>query len=292
MKYFYYISKTKVEMLQAQVGKPRFSVSSISSKLGFGLASVTVAAEKQNHTLVADTLKLLKTLENSGSVRPSESLNELNTAHFYHDEGFWKSGLFTFDSMCNHPTVIYALWRELERALILLVGSLNNILGDKVVVGDCFVPGTSGAHLEILEYVDNFLCTDEPVAVRVGPPETYGKNVPVPELSNSRIVLPRSFKSQKQLWRRRFEKEDNLEFRRDERGLTLGFLCIRQLNVLPELQLDLVFRVFSTHGIPNEQEVERFGSWRLEERLAEARTLGLLKYDRVYLGSPVYTALT
>jgi hypothetical protein len=71
----------------------------------------------------------------------------------------------------------------------------------------------------------------------------------------------------------------------------LGFLCLRQLNLLPEVRLDLVFRVFSTHDIPSEQEVARFGSWQPEESLAKARTLGLLKYDRVYFGSPVYTAL-
>lgn len=290
MKYFYYISKTKVEMLQAQVDKPKFSISSISSKLGFGPASVTVAAEKQNHTLVANTLKLLKTLENSRSIRPSDSLSKLDTAHFYHDQGIWKSGLFTFDSWCNNPTVIYALWRELERALILLVGSPNNILGDKIVVGDYFVPGTSGAHLAILKYVGNVLCTDELVAVRTGPSETYGRNVPVPELSNSKIILPKSFESRKQLQRRNLEEEDDL-YCHEERGLTLGCLCLRQLKVLPESHLDLVFRMFSTYDIPNEDEVERFGSWKPEERLAKARTLGLFKYDRVYLGSPVYTAL-
>lgn len=252
MKYFYYISKTKVEMLRAQAANRTLGLSSISSKLGYGPASVTVTAEKKNHTLVADTLKLSRTLEKNGSVKLSESLDALDSNHFYHDQGSWQSGLFRFDSVCNHPTVTYALWRELVRSLILLVGSPNNILGEKVVVGDCFVPGTSGAHLEILEYVDTVLRTDEPVAVRTGPPETYGRDVPVPELSNSKLVAPKAPEWREPRGRRHstHEDEDDLEFRRNERGLTLGLLCLRQLRSLPQGNLDLMFRVFSAHGIP------------------------------------------
>lgn len=291
MKYFYYISKTKVEMLLAQVANRTLGLSSISSKLGFGPASVTVTAEKQNHTLVADTLKLLKTLEMNRSVRPSASLDGLDTDHFYHDQGLWQSGLFRFDSMCDHPTVTYALWRELGRSLILLVGSPNNILGEKVVVGDCFVPGTSGAHLEILEYVDTALRTDEPVAVRTGPAETYGHDIPVPQLSNSSIVAPKALESCEPRERRHSTRDDDLEFRPNERGLTLGLLCLRQLRALPEGDLDLVFRVFSAHRIPREDELERFGSWNPEEKRDRAQALGLFNYDTVYLGSPVYTAL-
>jgi len=289
VKYFYYISKTKVEMLRAQADNSTFGLSSISSKLGYGPASVTVTAEKQNHTLVADTLKILNTLEKNRSVSPSESLDGLDSDRFYHDRGSWQSGLFRFDSLCYHPTVTYALWRQLGRSLILLVGSPNNILGEKVVVGDCFVPGTSGAHLAILEYVGTVLRTDEPVAVRTGPAETYGHDVPVPELSNSSIHAPKALESPEPRgrWRRGYD----LEVRQNERGLTLGLLCLHQLRSLPEGNLDLVFRVFSAHGIPRDHELERFGSWKPEEERDRARALGLFEYDRVYLGSPVYTAL-
>jgi len=291
MKYFYYISKTKVEMLRAQLANRTFSLSSISSKLGFGFASVTVTAEKQNYTLVADTLKLLNALEKNRSVRPLESLAGLEAGHFYHDHGFWQSGLFRFDSECEHPTITYALWRELGRSLILLVGSPNNILGERIVVGDCFVPGTSGAHLEILQYVDTFLRTDEPVAVRTGPPETYGHDVPVPELSNSSIVAPKALASFEPQGRSHSTRDDDLDFRPNERGLALGLLCLHQLRSLPEGNLDLVFRVFSAHGIPCDDELERLGSWNIEKKRDRAQALGLFNYEKVYLGSPVYTAL-
>ena len=59
MKYFYYISEAKVEMLQAQLHKSQFSMSSLSSKLGIGAASVSVSAARRDRSLVSDTTKLI-----------------------------------------------------------------------------------------------------------------------------------------------------------------------------------------------------------------------------------------
>ena len=129
MKYFYYISKPKVDMLKAQIGTAGFSLASISSKLGLGAASVSLTAERQAQSLVGDTLSLVKALEKRKALKPSYDLPRLNASDFYHDQGTWKSGLFKFDSICDQPTVTYALWRVLKGSLILLIGSPNNILG-------------------------------------------------------------------------------------------------------------------------------------------------------------------
>jgi hypothetical protein len=296
MKYFYYISKPKVQMLQAQSRKPRFRLTSISSKLGFGAASVTINAEKQSATLINETLSLVRNLEKTKSLRPSSDLSKLDTAVFYHDQGLWHSDLFKFGSDFGSPTVTYALWRVAGDSLILLIGSPNNILGDKIVNGDCFVPGTSGAHLEILAYVDQCLTVDEPAAVRVGPSITYGRNIPVPEPTNSPIIFPEDYdeRAYKRDWSRHQEDKQSLQFLRNERGLSLAFLCLRQLTQLNETSLETVFRVFSVHDIPAEHETERFeGSWQFtpDELIQQARDLGILDFERIYLGSPVYTAL-
>ena len=283
-------------MLHAQSRKPRFSLTSISAKLGFGAASVTANAEKQSATLVNETLSLVRNLEKTQSLRPLSDLSKLDTTVFYHDQGLWHSGLFKFGSAFGPPTVTYALWRVDGDSLILLIGSPNNILGDKIVNGDCFVPGTSGAHLEILEYVDQCLTVDEPAVVHVGPPTTYGKNIPVPEPANSPIIFPDGYyeRVHERDYSGHQEDTQRLQFLRNERGLNLAFLCLRQLTQLNETSLETVFRVFSVHDIPAEHETVRFrGSWHIEsdELIQQARDIGIFDFKRIYLGSPVYTAL-
>ena len=293
MKYFYYISKSKVDMLQAQASKSRFNLASISSKLGIGAASLSLSAERKAHTLVGDTLSLLKSLETKRAIRSSATLPRLKKTCFYHDRGIWKSGLFWFDSTCSQPTVIYALWRVLKRSLILLVGSPNNILGEKVVAGDCYVPGTSGAHLEILRFIDDSFRLDEAVAVRTKKAYTYGSDAPVPEASNSPIIFPAAPKSREEAFSRMHSREarDNLRFDPNEKGVNLAFLCLRQLSQLADTHIDTVFRIFSIHDISKPDQIDSSWPAYRDQIVEEAEALGIFDFERVYLGSPVYTAL-
>lgn len=283
-------------MLQAQATNVQFNLASISAKLGIGAASVSLTAEKQAQTLVGDTVSLLKSLEKKNAVKPSDLLPRLEKSCFYHDQGIWKNGLFKFDSMCSQPTVIYALWRVLKGSLILLIGSPNNILGEKIVAGDCYIPGTSDAHLNILRFIDDSFRFDESVAVRTEPANTYGDDLPVPEASNSTIVFSSAPKSREEVFNRMrsHKAEDELVFIPNERGVNLAFLCLRQLSQLADTHIDTVFRIFSIHDIPKLDDTEHFeSSWRFDakELVEQAQDLGIFDFDRVYLGSPVYTAL-
>jgi len=275
LKYFYYISKNKVEMLGAQIsGKGPEGASPQRNEVG-------TAAGK----LVKDTEAVIAGLAGAGLLPDLHAVDQISPSKFYRDTGEWRSGLFAMNWMGDTPTVVYALYRSLKDALILLVGSPNNILGDKVVSSEYFVPGSSGAQIDILEYVAEMFKVDEPVAVTEGRITRYGYRGKMPERSSSPILNP--FRDDDTL--HRHDRPRGPRFMHvideDEKGLSLATLCLSQLSQLPTARMDLAFRIFSRHpiSIPNDQYDREY--W------ARFPELEIDRYKAVYLGSPIYTAL-
>jgi len=194
--------------------------------------------------------------------------------------------------MGNTPSIVYATFRIVEESIVLLVGSPNNILGEKIVSTEYFVPGTSGAQMEILEYVGSMFDVKEPVAVTEGKVETFGYRGPAPEQTNSPIRNP--FRVSKSDWYRypegpKFMRHGWSLSGEEDKGESLAILCLSQLRKLPLRRLDLAFRLFSTYQIskPNRSFKNDFE----RERYDEVEKLGVYRYKTVYLGSPLYTAL-
>jgi PGAP1-like protein len=275
IKYFYYISKAKLDMLKAQFSKNRSTGSS-----EFSTASLT-----------QDMVALIASLNSTRQMVPFPTTDRLTSAAFYADCSDWHSGLFSLNWMGNTPTIVYTLFREFGDSLVLLVGSPNNILGDKVISSQYFVPGTSGAQMAILDYVAKAFKVDEPVAVTVEEVDSYGYDGPMPEIARSEIRNP--FRSSRNDYRAAREPDflDSFRFslEADEQGRSLAVLCLSQLVKLPSAKLDLAFRVFSSHAVLLPSEPPEYDFQR--EYLSRVQALGLAKYKMVYLGSPLYTAL-
>lgn len=244
--------------------------------------------------LVSDALTLLSSLAATKLLSPLPASGLLSHDGFYEDVGNWHSGLFSLNWMENTPTVVYAMFRVLKDSFVLLVGSPNNILGEKVVSAQYFVPGTSGAQIAILRFVSSMFDVEEPVAVTEGEVETYGYIGPVPEQTNSPIRNPFSVS-----WGDRppyrypeepsFIGEFGFHSKEKKKGECLAVLCLSQLHKLPLTRLDLAFRVFSTAQILRPDGPFRYDYER--ERFEELEKLGVYRYKTVYLGSPLYTAL-
>lgn len=279
-KYFYYISRTKVQMLMPQMP------AAVQPKLS-GVAS------SNEDNVVSDALALISSLASAKLLSPVPSSGILSHDGFYEDRADWHSGLFSMNWMGNTPSVVYAMLRIVEDSIVLLVGSPNNILGEKIVSAQYFVPGTSGAQMEILEYVSNMFDVKEPVAVTEGKVETYGYCGPVPEQTNSPIRNP--FRVSKRDWYRDQQGPsfmcDSWSFSSEEKkGVSLAILCLSQLRKLPLCRLELAFRVFSTYQISEPDGPVEYDFQR--EHYNAVKKLGVYRYKTIYLGSPLYTVLS
>lgn len=247
---------------------------------------MSIHSNSQNN-LVNDALTLIESLASTKMLSPVPSSGSMSPDGFYEDRANWHSGLFSLNWMGNTPSVVYAMFRNTDDAIVLLVGSPNNILGDKIVSAEYVVPGTSGAQMAILEYVSSMFDVKEPVAVTEGEVETYGYHGPVPEQTNSPIRNP--FRVTERDWHGYRKGPSFMNGREERKGESLAILCLSQLRKLPPGRLDLAFRLFSAHQIlhpngPFEYDFER-------KHYQEAKKLGVYRYKTVYLGSPLYTAL-
>jgi hypothetical protein len=262
VRYFYYISESKVEMLKNQVER-RFALPEISPKIGIGGFSLGIDYKGRDGTkigIVKETVSLLKRLTKLKMVLPLEGAQELDTSSFYHDEDVWFHGLYSlrasglFEKRHEEEYVItYVLWRTVGQRIFLLLGSPLNVIGKKrVKEGIQLRESTIG----ILETViqEEFLRTIHSLE-DADPNEIYSVKT---HASDPRFII--------EVQGREFEGHD----RRlgVTRGTVLAAFCFGPLRKLPQTQIETVFKVFYTFPVSSPE------------------------YNILYLGSPLYTALS
>jgi hypothetical protein len=143
-KFFYYISKQKVEMLSEQL-----------------------APIPKGMSLVSAVIRLADFLLDRNQVADIADVISDDSTRFIKDSDVWRQGLFNFLATGTN-VVTFVAFRRIGPLLILLVGSPRNILGEQIVKDGMHVPGTSGALLDVLSFIKNTLNTEETRAVLVG----------------------------------------------------------------------------------------------------------------------------
>jgi hypothetical protein len=158
----------------------------------------------------------------------------------------------------SRSCIILFLWRKVGSTLFLLIGSPNNILGDKIVRNGAFVPGTSGALIEVLRFVKRNLSTDEPTAVSLNPLPFYGgmdsnthslaENV-VEQTKDKIEVIPK-LKVNPREWDRTppDSSRKTIEYFDSQ---NLADFCLSQLKHLPSSRIETAFKIYSV--FKNEQ---------------------------------------
>lgn len=315
MRHYYYISRTKLDMLLPQVRRRGFSLK-ISPKVDFAGVSVGADVESRTDSAVVTKLgKLLQALDKKQDIRDARWGDSLASGQYFRNSGPWRHGLFYFkggipefwgrgEERLLKVSVAYLAWTTFRDSIVLLVGSPNNILGDKVAPEGVFMPGTSGVADAIRRLVNSFP-TDEgtsPVIEsgwggEVSQPDIQvgSKNQYVEQYGRTRIPLP-GFDDQ---WS----------------SLAFAQFCLYHLQTLPQGNLETVFRIESTHESAGENfrdDLQQFSKqklaetrrimsdypdhlareakeWKNAKRSATAAKLGI--YSRVYVGSPLYTSL-
>lgn len=285
-------------MLLNQLRRSRFSFPKIKPKVdvaGVGLEVELNSQAKQD--LIEDTLRLLEIMEKKDLLKSLLPDSKIDSDVFWRDEGLWFNGLFTFRA--TPDIVSYFLWKTHGDSIILLVGSPLHILGDKIIREGVFAPGTSAAWRGVIDFVDLYIRPDESVLVFdpsrdvgftfLSKEKTYQDELEELPLKMAEFdVAPDT--EIRDVATELFSRE-SIVYMSGQRALSLGILCLKYLSRLPQSRVDTVFKVFFEDSLEVPEDLPKWFSTLSgisEDLVAQ---LGLEKYRRVYIGSPIYTAL-
>lgn len=271
-RFFYYISKEKVEMLLPQLQSRE-------------------SPQDANEPLVTRTLRLIHGLDRNDLVAPVDDSNDLVASQFYSSKAVWRNGLFYFGTMVS-VTVAYFLWMKHGDAIIVLAGSPDNVIGQRVVAQGVHISSTGDAidslgSMQILEAIN----TDEVASVVVGGGSTSTR-IPA---AKKRLALNTGNPLEDHNWLR-----DRIYTHSRETGLAI--FCMDHLAQLPQMMIETVFRVYSRRSAErgtifddlkteNEKGREEYPTLYTDECLEEAKRIGLPNLRTIYVGSPLYTAI-
>jgi hypothetical protein len=129
MKYFYYVSRSKVEMLAPQLRRPKFSFK-LSPKVAVAGVSIGADIERRDDSALIKQLdEVLQGLEKKKLVREIHDGIALDDGSFVHSNSIWRHGLFYFkggvpgfgtsiheQERTFITSVIYVAWTTFGRA--------------------------------------------------------------------------------------------------------------------------------------------------------------------------------
>lgn len=296
IKYFYYISETKVDMLYSQF--KQFKLPKVKPKIS--IAGLELEANIESPTFdnsVTKTTQLLKAMNNQGLIKPLPSESRaIDTESYWHDKQVWHSGIYSFGEPRGDNIASYFLWRKFQNSLILLVGSPANILGEKTVEGSALVLGRTPGILEELfsfsKLIVEYIQPDENVTVL----SMRGVKTEIKEVAedpkqkqqilNSPITKLNWKNIENQKVKNLSDFDKHIYNPAPSRALSLGVFCLKYLCDLPERDVDTVFKIF--------YKLEMNAPDDLPFWIKELSSLGMSDLEKVrtiLIGSPLYIAL-
>ena len=264
----------------SQLSRSKLAIPKITPKIG--VAGIEVEAEissQARQDLIRDTVTLLRLMTRRKLIKDLAEGPAIDTGGFWHDEGTWFNGLYLFRVEVDLAT--YFLWKVFQDAIFLLVGSPLNILGEKIMRDGVEIPGTSGACHRILRFVDRNIQPDEIVlaADKRYQDHPYFAWLKLPgmtyDVANDAHL------------------QETFEYTSSQsKALSLGVLCLRNLICLPQSEIDTVFRLFHEYDFEHPRDLLDWGSVLSKfSQKKTAKQMGLVNVRRVFVGSPIYTAL-
>ena len=257
LKYFRYISKTKVDMLYDQVTSQKSGFFQFSPKIslpGFQIELGLRGDAEQSDRLIKRTAKLLKILHKRKLLESLSGGKELLLDKLYKDSGAWHTGLYKWivqEEAEEKPEsfseiLAYFAFRTLDDSLLLLIGSPTHVMG-----------GTGINEQRTIYYDSTEYMYDIHLRNRVGR---------VVNADDKSSRLPRLLSDD------------------DEYTLNLGVFCLGTLTRLPLTQTETVFKLYEYRKLEKSLEEVVY--------LEAARDLGVFSFEGIYVGSPLYTART
>ena len=272
LRQFSYVSPSKLAALEAQLAR-RLPFRGASAKLAVLGAEVTLSGEsgEQRDDVVGRTLAVERKLKRRKLLTRLPDEGELDPSSHYVDEATWWNGLFAFTGDFSLEAdagrvVSYMLWRPWRDSIVLLAGSPENVLGERVVRDGVWAYGTTGTWATVLRFAESTFASDEPGFETV-------TSAPVSLTAENRDVAPSGL----------FDAP---------RGHALAVLCALHLSALPESRVETVFRVSQRFAIRTPGLLPTWADEALRAGPTGERGVELVRRcEAVYVGSPLYTAL-
>lgn len=287
-KYYYYISKNKLDMLEPQLGG-RFPQAEVTPKIDLpGLSlSVQVKGKSAEDSTVKRLLALVEKMKRKKLITALPTGKALENSHFYADQSTWYHGLYAFSAPLglgdeSVRVISYLLWKPWNDGIIFLTGSPQSVLGDTTVRESVQVYQTTGTWSSIFNFASNILRTDEQNFVGAS-----DKAVPVADKVETDIAWVD--------WKANdtgLKKEVlPVEISASPGALAIGILCVRYLSRLPQENVDLVFQVFRSLPFVRRTDLPRWANELINfsETRPELKQM-LWRCKTIYVGSPLYTA--
>lgn len=277
-----YVSRTKVEVLEADLSRwRRPQVSAAVSAPGIQLGVTPPAGAPD---LYRRTNALIRKMEHRKRIVPLPEYGQLGISCFYRDQSEWAHGLYSFkgDFSLDRDSarvVTYLLWRRWQDSIILLAGSPENVLGERVIRGGIWAYGTTGTWTTLLHFAEAALHTDEPNII--GLTSTADR----PEAGDLKWMKQDNVQADVQ------EEPLPSEMIDSPRALALGTLCLGQLSNLPTGRIDTAFRVFQRLPLALRGELPGWVAELLRREGGREKLDFLRQCKTIYVGSPLYTAL-
>ncbi len=290
MREYIYISKRKVSVLDSQfrrVQAPGVNVTFPLPPGGIGL-QFNPQVRDEEAELVKRTTKLITKMRRGKHIVPLEDRDELDVRTYYCDTSVWSHGLFSFAGdfsldQGSGRVVSYLLWRQWNDAIILLAGSPENVLGERVVHDGVWAYGTSGTWESVLHFAQTALGADEPdLAEASGTSDRWSVD----------HLLPHDGPDGERL-EGESDQHGGLspELLTSPRAVALAVLCLKHLTRLQQGRIDTAFRITERLPVDNRMSppdwvVETLGASRgYNERIRLFQ-----RYRAVYIGTPLYVA--
>lgn len=270
IKYFYYISESKVRMLSAQFKQKRRSFG-INPKVEFAGFSIGVdyksESSKGEYDPMNEITSLLVDLRRSKLIKTLTANND--DSFLVEDTDHWHHGLtetlhLVTDELIRKRLLTYVVWKKSGRNIYFLVGAPTNILGEKVIESSYSVKSTSTQLLRDVRFVKlSRQLTFENTVLALGQNALSQGEEYLIDIKNgsSRYKL-----SDKSFYTSRHEDEVTLLRNENVHGKVLAMYCNEILFALPKNKLNLVFKIFDKMQVDDDE------------------------IDTIYLGSPLYTA--
>ena len=274
LKYFYYISKSKMEMLFPQ----------------FNLLS--------NGNVVSDILNLSNVLSIHGLIEDSFQQLSLKTSSFYHYSGVVKQGLFSTNYFYNLDTT-YLLWTIFENSLILMFGSPRNILGNEFAWKGVDIAPTSQQFLHLSIFLDNIIETNDSWSQNLNEEYGYSSMLKRPHFdSQPRKIISENKRLQSRLWYDRgYLSVAYLATKKNKKATGAGLLCFQLLKDLPDSNIDTIFKIFSHYELSDKDSQLLKEIYRTEfssnQDIIERDQAIVYNWNlkNVYIGSPLYVSI-
>lgn len=271
-KYFYYISDQKVTMLKAQLNSWGVSIPDINPKIEFaGLSFGANVKFQKDENIIRETLLLLKGLQKGNFIKSLDSGN-LDLSNYYQDESSWFSGLFSFEPLIEKKVGAYILWKTWNNSIILLVGSPHNIIGateQQTLMGTPLV----------IENLLDFMEVASQKKETLTPLETTEF-----DSSWSVIDIDRVFS-----FRGLYPDKDREP--QPGEGAIIALFCAKHLRRLRQQKVETLFKIFREVEINRKIDLPQLIKGLSQTSLPSSEVNDLSRCKKIYVGSPIYTAL-